>query len=238
MFSVLTRRIVGSGSNVPPSKRTRKSRLTFLQLEGRDVPSTGLGVANDYSAFVLHDVNAFYSDVQGRVAVGGDASFTGYSVGDSLANSNGTLDTLIVGGNLIVHERSGECRQHRVRRDRNVFLVRSSERHDSAGKQRHRLRRRNRRTRWAFRQLRGTGRNRHRSEQLRHDRLDRPQRRAKRVQRVGLTTLERQRSRDQCPGGLVRDREHHWRFSPAAVHGLPFEWSEQGQCDSELPAGE
>ena len=78
----------------------RRTRLLAEKLEARDVPAAGLGIASDYSAFVLHDFNGQYSDAQGRVAVGGNATFTGYSVGDRLSNSNGTRDDLIVGGNL------------------------------------------------------------------------------------------------------------------------------------------
>jgi choice-of-anchor A domain-containing protein len=78
----------------------RQTRLSVQSLEARDVPATGLGVANDYSAFVLHDANLFNSDVEGRVAVGGNATITAYAVGDHVTNSNGTRDDLIVGGNL------------------------------------------------------------------------------------------------------------------------------------------
>lgn len=83
---------------VSPSRLT--TRLNFETLEGREVPASGLGVASDYSAFVLGDFNASYSDIQGRVAVGGNATITGYSVGDGLTNSHGTRDDLVVGGNL------------------------------------------------------------------------------------------------------------------------------------------
>src|SRR4249919_3733795 len=98
MFAALARRIIRPGRSRSLSKG--KSRLRFEPLEGRDVPATGLGVANDFSAFVLHDFNASYSDVEGRVAVGGNAKITGYAIGNHLANSNGTRDDLIVGGNL------------------------------------------------------------------------------------------------------------------------------------------
>jgi choice-of-anchor A domain-containing protein len=74
--------------------------LTFDELAARVVPATGLGIANDFSAFILDDANLFYSDVQGRMAIGDDANITGYSVGDQLPNSHGTVDTLIVGGDL------------------------------------------------------------------------------------------------------------------------------------------
>jgi choice-of-anchor A domain-containing protein len=84
----------------PISARNRKSRLAVEHLEGREVPAAGLGIAGDYSAFILHDANAQFSDIGGRVAVGGNASFSSYALGDSLTNSNGNRDDLIVGGNL------------------------------------------------------------------------------------------------------------------------------------------
>ena len=78
----------------------RSTRLTFDTLEAREVPATGLGVASDYSAFILGDMNVRYSDIGGRVAVGGNATITGYSIGTGLTDSNGTRDDLIVGGNV------------------------------------------------------------------------------------------------------------------------------------------
>jgi choice-of-anchor A domain-containing protein len=98
MFSALARGIHrrALGRSLP----RRQTRLSVLSLEARDVPATGLGVANDFSAFVLHDANLFNSDVEGRVAVGGNATITAYAVGDHVINSNGTRDDLIVGGNL------------------------------------------------------------------------------------------------------------------------------------------
>jgi choice-of-anchor A domain-containing protein len=74
--------------------------LGVEQLEGREVPASGLGIASDFSAFVQHDVNAQFSGIGGRVAVGGNASFSSYAIGDQLTNSHGTRDDLIVGGNL------------------------------------------------------------------------------------------------------------------------------------------
>jgi len=87
-------------STTAATKLVRKTRLNVQTLEERDVPASGLGVASNFSAFYFENVNAFYSDIQGRVAVGGNATFTGYSVGDKLTNSHGTRDDLIVGGNL------------------------------------------------------------------------------------------------------------------------------------------
>src|SRR5262245_50056964 len=100
MFSVIIRRFFRRGPSVVISRRNRKRLLKLDFLEARDVPATGLGVANDFNAFILHDLNAYQSDVQGRVAVGGNASFTAYGLGDQLIDSDGMRDDLIVGGNL------------------------------------------------------------------------------------------------------------------------------------------
>jgi len=82
------------------SSQTRTTRLNLQPLEARDVPASGLGIASDYSAFVLHDFNGYQSDIQGRLAVGGNATITAYAVGDKLTDSDGSRDDLIVGGNL------------------------------------------------------------------------------------------------------------------------------------------
>ncbi|HEY9650264.1 MAG TPA: choice-of-anchor A family protein [Coleofasciculaceae cyanobacterium] len=59
-----------------------------------------LGPAQDFNVFVLGDVLQSNTDVEGRMAVGGNAVLTGYGVGDKLTNSQGTRDDLIVGGKL------------------------------------------------------------------------------------------------------------------------------------------
>jgi choice-of-anchor A domain-containing protein len=82
------------------ASRNRKSRLSVEHLEGREVPASGLGIASDFGAFVIHDANLFWSGIGGRAAVGGNANFSSYAIGDKLTNSNGTRDDLIVGGNL------------------------------------------------------------------------------------------------------------------------------------------
>jgi choice-of-anchor A domain-containing protein len=62
--------------------------------------SNPLGPASQYNLFVLDSLNQRNTDVGGRVAAGGSATFTSYGVGDMLTDSNGTRDDLIVGGNL------------------------------------------------------------------------------------------------------------------------------------------
>ena len=57
-----------------------------------------LGVAKDYNLFVLGDATQPSSDTQGKVAVGHNASFSNYSIGDQLPGNSG--DVLIVGNDL------------------------------------------------------------------------------------------------------------------------------------------
>lgn len=57
-----------------------------------------LGVAKNYNLFVIQDANQPSSDTEGKVAVGRDASFGNYSMGDKLPENSG--DVLIVGRDL------------------------------------------------------------------------------------------------------------------------------------------
>lgn len=57
-----------------------------------------LGAAKDYNLFVIEDATQPSSDTQGKVAVGRDAKFSTYSVGDQLSSNSG--DVLIVGRDL------------------------------------------------------------------------------------------------------------------------------------------
>ncbi len=63
-------------------------------------PPIDLGIASDYNLFVLKDVVQPSSDTEGKVAVGRDASFSNYSIGDKLPPSGGAEDVLIVGRKL------------------------------------------------------------------------------------------------------------------------------------------
>ena len=85
-----------------PTSITRRVRLFAETLESRDVPSTSydLGIAADFNAFIFGDMNVRTSDIEGRIAVGNDASFYAYGIGDKLPNSHGTRDDLIVGHDL------------------------------------------------------------------------------------------------------------------------------------------
>jgi choice-of-anchor A domain-containing protein/uncharacterized repeat protein (TIGR01451 family) len=57
-----------------------------------------LGPAKDYNLFVIKDVDQPSSDTQGKAAVGRDAKFANYSIGDQLPPNSG--DVLIVGRHL------------------------------------------------------------------------------------------------------------------------------------------
>lgn len=61
---------------------------------------TIFGVAGDYNAFILNDLDAIGGDTEGRLAVGHNATMQWYSVGYHSPNSNGTKDHLVVGNNL------------------------------------------------------------------------------------------------------------------------------------------
>lgn len=72
----------------------------YVQVNIEDVNNAtfNLGVASDYNLFVLYDVNQPSSDTEGKVAVGRNAYFANYSIGDKLPPNSG--DVLIVGNNL------------------------------------------------------------------------------------------------------------------------------------------
>jgi choice-of-anchor A domain-containing protein len=81
--------------------RTRSAPLRLEPLEFRATPAAyDLGPAAAFNAFVFGDMDAHSSDAEGRVAVGEDARFANYGIGDRLTNSHGTRDDLIVGGDL------------------------------------------------------------------------------------------------------------------------------------------
>ncbi|MBN1301900.1 MAG: DUF11 domain-containing protein [Melioribacteraceae bacterium] len=60
-----------------------------------------LGPAEGYNVFVFEDLSQPSADTQGKMAVGGNAYLSAYSVGDKLPASGGTVDVLIVDGDLL-----------------------------------------------------------------------------------------------------------------------------------------
>lgn len=63
------------------------------------VRAASFGVADPYNVFVFGDMTQS-SDAEGRVAVGGNATFYNFGIGDRLENSNGADTRLVVGGDL------------------------------------------------------------------------------------------------------------------------------------------
>ncbi|MCU7494168.1 MAG: choice-of-anchor A family protein, partial [Ignavibacteria bacterium] len=81
--------------------RDQEATLTVnVKIDGSQVNNTAfdLGSAKDYNLFVLQDASQPSSDTQGKAAIGRDAAFGNYSIGDQLAPESG--DVLIVGRNL------------------------------------------------------------------------------------------------------------------------------------------
>lgn len=76
---------------------TLNVRVNYLAVT---TSSLNFGIAKDFNLFVLENLFQPSSDTEGKVAVGKDAFFANYSIGDRLPNSNGTEDVLIVGRNL------------------------------------------------------------------------------------------------------------------------------------------
>lgn len=73
--------------------------LAFLLLLPASLQATPLGVAGDYNVFIFGDVNQRYTDTQGGVAVGGNASYEHMSVASHVYESLPHGD-LVVGGDL------------------------------------------------------------------------------------------------------------------------------------------
>ncbi len=72
-----------------------------------------------YNVFILGNDTSSYTDVQGRVAVGGNANFTGYSFGQQLPNDP-TSYSLVIGGTL--NFSNGQVENGSVVADGNITL--------------------------------------------------------------------------------------------------------------------
>lgn len=57
------------------------------------------GAVSDYNVFVLGDLNQKETDIEGRLAVGGNATIVDYAIASQLKDTAG-LNSLVVGGNL------------------------------------------------------------------------------------------------------------------------------------------
>ncbi|MEH1982220.1 MAG: choice-of-anchor A family protein [Nostoc sp.] len=60
--------------------------------------ATGLGVASDYNVFTLGNFSEQYTDVEGKLAAGGNITFVGNSIGSKLAANSGNV--VVAGNNL------------------------------------------------------------------------------------------------------------------------------------------
>jgi len=60
--------------------------------------ATGLGVASDYNVFTLGNFSEQYTDVEGKLAAGGNITFVGNSIGTKLAANSGNV--VVAGNNL------------------------------------------------------------------------------------------------------------------------------------------
>lgn len=82
---------VGSLANGASATLTITVKINYSQVNNSTVD---LGPAKGFNLFVLEDLTQPSSDTEGKVAVGGDAYLSGYSVGDKLNGFSG--DVLIV----------------------------------------------------------------------------------------------------------------------------------------------
>jgi len=71
--------------------------LSFFSLSCQ---AYSLGPAGQFDLFVLQDMEAHQSDVEGKIAVGGDATLEDFAVGMELGDAVNFTDSLIVNGNL------------------------------------------------------------------------------------------------------------------------------------------
>lgn len=80
----------------------RASAVSVCLLTGVSAHATlmlpDLGIAGKFNAFILGDMQGYHSDVEGRLAVGGNLTLEHYAVGMQLSNSRGARDDLVVGG--------------------------------------------------------------------------------------------------------------------------------------------
>ncbi len=71
-----------------------------ISIKAQDTTYTNLGEVAQFNVFTIGNVDLSSADIQGKVAVGGNAYFTNYSIGDQIPNSNGTVDVLVVSDSL------------------------------------------------------------------------------------------------------------------------------------------
>ncbi len=72
--------------------------ILFLSVISLNAQSnhSNLGEANQYNLFVIGNAQLSSADIQGVVAIGGNADITNFSIGDQIPNSSGTVNVLTV----------------------------------------------------------------------------------------------------------------------------------------------
>jgi choice-of-anchor A domain-containing protein len=89
-------------------KHEKKFLTTTLFLTGLFVISDAtanlldLGVAGQFNAYILGDMSASNSDVQGTLAVGGNLTLNNYGIGQSLTSLQNGSDSVIAGGTMSI----------------------------------------------------------------------------------------------------------------------------------------
>jgi choice-of-anchor A domain-containing protein len=82
--------------------KPRSTSLSLECFEEKIVPAvTDLGIATTYNAFTFGNFQGNYSDIEGRIAVGGSATLNNYSIGTKLPPTNrGSTSNTVVQGNI------------------------------------------------------------------------------------------------------------------------------------------
>ncbi len=90
-------------------KRYKKKFLTttlfltgLFSITDATAISLDLGVAGQFNAYILGDMSAYNSDVQGALAVGGNLTLNNYGIGQSLTSLQNGADTVIAGGTMSI----------------------------------------------------------------------------------------------------------------------------------------
>ncbi|MGD1904287.1 MAG: choice-of-anchor A family protein [Geitlerinemataceae cyanobacterium] len=87
--------------SLPRSASFASAALVALLIAPSAQAGSLSGAAQDYNLFLFDDWTQHGGDVEGRVAVGGNATLTGgVGIADRVASSNGSDDHFVVGGNL------------------------------------------------------------------------------------------------------------------------------------------
>lgn len=98
--------VIGMTKTQPPTRRMHLLvfAVIFLAVPTLSAMPITLGEAGQFNALILGDMSVQRSDVEGRLAVGGNLEMSDYSVGLLLDDSDGGRDDLIVGGDAKIRD--------------------------------------------------------------------------------------------------------------------------------------